>query len=158
MLIQTKSSLSEQQIRTTRYIQYTKYFSLMHCIFLIRSCFERCWDHMFFQAWGTSGSSDRYLTTIKNSYKQGKLLGRVQEGGEEGTYPSDPYHTFQRGTRFFPTQWKKNKNHKSVSSTDLWHELRCFYSARHICFTQWVGLWAANVWVLNNYPQVLNFC
>ena len=106
---------------------------------------------MFFQARGTSGSFDRYLTTIKNSYKQGKLLGRVQEGGEEGTYPSDPYHTFQRGTRFFPTLWRKKKkeNHKSVSFTDLWHELRCFCSARHICFTQWLFL-SLSSWCLDS--------
>lgn len=52
---------------------YTKYFSFMHCIFLICSCLEWCWAHMFFQAGGTSGSFDSYLTTIKNSYKQGKL-------------------------------------------------------------------------------------
>lgn len=108
-LIQTKSSLFELQILTTRYIQSPKYFSLMHCFFLIRSCLERCWAHMFFQARGTSGSFDRYLTTIKNSYKQGKLLGRAQEGGEEGTYPSDPYHTFQRGTRSFPNAPRKKK-------------------------------------------------
>ena len=113
---------------------------------------------MFFQAQGTSGSFDRYLTTIKNSYKQGKLLGRAQEGGEEGTYPSDPYHTFQRGTRFFPTLWKKKENHKSVSFTDLWHELRCFCSARHICFTQWLCLWAVNAWILINHPPDLHFC
>lgn len=88
-------------------IRCTAHFPWMHCMSLVRSCFQRCWAHMFFQAWGTSSRFDRYLTTIKNSHKQCEPLGWAQEGGEEGTYPSDPYHTFQRGTYFFQANFIK---------------------------------------------------
>lgn len=89
----------------------------------------------------TSGSSDRYLTTIKNSYKQGRLLGRA--------LPFRLLSHFPERNLLFPTALRK-RNYKSVSSTDIRHELKCFYSARHIecasptkafCDQLMLGLW-----------------
>lgn len=88
---------------------------------------------MFFQARRTSGKPDRYLTTIKNSYKQGMLLGRAQEEGEEGTCSaSQTPITLSKEELAFSQSAEKNK--KSARSLDLHHELRCFHSAGHICF------------------------
>lgn len=148
MLIQSLpclNSIFSQILCTIQICTVNQVFFMNPLHFLHLLCFEWYWAQLFFQGWLTSRSSDNYLTTIKNSSQQGKLLGRVQEGGEEGTYPSDPYHTFHRGTHF---SQHTEKNHKSVSSTDPEHELRCFSSALQICFTQWVGLWATSVWIL----------
>lgn len=67
---------------------------------------------MFFQARGASGSFDRYLTTIKNSYKQGKLLGRAQEGGEEGAYTLQTPITLSREELAF-SQYAEEEEKKS---------------------------------------------
>lgn len=125
------------QIRTVH-----KVFFMNPLHFLNFLCFEWYWAHMFFQAWLTSRSFDSYLTTIKNSSKQGKLLGRCRKEARKAHTLQTPI-TFSIEELTFPNTLKEN--HKSVSSTDSQHELRCFSSARQICFIQWVGLWAASV-------------
>lgn len=40
---------------------------------------------MFFQAQGTSGNLDRYLTTIKNTGKQSRFLGWTREMSKQDT-------------------------------------------------------------------------
>lgn len=128
----------------------------MHSAFLPnapRFLFRKMLSSRVFPGVETSGSSDRYLTTIKNSYKQGKLLGRAQEGGEGGTYPSDPYHTFHSQIDFFfpRRREKEKKNHKSAAFTALKRGLRCFPRVEDKPFIQSVCLRAANAWMLNNH-------
>lgn len=104
-----------------------------------------------FPAWGTSRSFDRCLTTIKNSYKQGMLLGRVQEEGKRHVL-FRPLSHFPERNSLFPNLLKKKKTEIcELLRPELWAKVFSQCSAHMLkqCF----DVYKANAWRLTNYSK-----